>query len=161
MTKVTSVKVEQILAIPEEKLDEYREAFRLFDKDNSGTISVHEIGRIMKNMGNEMTEDELKDMIGDLDTDGSGEINFDEFVTLMRRTEVHEELSEEEAVIRAFKTFDKDNNGWLSCEEFKHILMNLGNKFTEEETLEIFNEADLDHDGRIDYVEFVDFWKNK
>ncbi|MEG7727201.1 hypothetical protein U2063_15550, partial [Listeria monocytogenes] len=41
--------------------------------------------------------------------------------------------TEEEDVIRAFKVFDKDNNGYLTCAEFKHILTTLGDKFTEDE----------------------------
>jgi Ca2+-binding EF-hand superfamily protein len=155
------VKEERKLDIPADKLEEYREAFRLFDKDNSGLISIEEIRKVMKNMGNEMSTEEIKAMMSGLDEDGSGEITFEEFVTFMQRTEVQEETSEEDEVIRAFQTFDKDGNGWLSCAEFKHILTNLGNRFSDEEVQEIFNEADLNHDGKIEYREFVDFWRNK
>jgi Ca2+-binding EF-hand superfamily protein len=158
---ITSVKFEKVLAIPEEKRQEYKEAFDMFDHDGSGIISVDEIYRVMKNMGNEMSMDEIKFMISDLDHDGSGTIDFEEFITFMQRTQVSEEISEEEEVIRAFQSFDKDGNGWLSCDEFRHILCNLGDKFSEEEVLEIFKEADLNNDGKIEYREFVDFWKNK
>lgn len=162
MTKqVTSYKYEKTLAIPEEKRQEYKEAFDMFDKDGSGHISVDEIYRVMKNMGMDMTKDEIKSMIADLDEDGSGEIDFEEFITFMQRTQVNEEISEEEEVIRAFQTFDKDGNGYLTCDEFKYILTNLGDKFAEDEVMEIFKEADLNHDGKIEYREFVDFWKNK
>jgi calmodulin len=162
MTKeVQTFKMEKVLAIPEEKRQEYKEAFDMFDKDGSGMISVEEIYRVMKNMGNEMTRDEIKEMISDLDEDGSGEIDFEEFITFMQRTVTSEEISEEEAVIRAFQTFDRDGNGWLSCDEFKYILTSLGDKFSEDEVMEIFKEADLNHDGKIEYREFVDFWKNK
>ena len=159
--KTITERVERVLAIPEEKLHEYREAFDMFDTNKTGRITAEEIFNTMRNMGNELPLVEIKGMIADLDQDGSGEIEFQEFITFMQRTQVHEEIDEEEEVIRAFMTFDKDGNGWLSCAEFKHILCNLGDKFTEQECQEIFDEADLNHDGRLEYREFVAFWKTK
>ena len=158
---ITTVKYEKVLAIPPEKRSEYKEAFDMFNTSGNGKISPEEIYRVMKNMGNELALDEIKNMIVDLDEDESGFIDFEEFITFMQRTQVNEDITEEEEVIRAFQTFDKDGNGWLSCQEFKHILCTLGDKFSPEEVDEIFKEADLNHDGKLDYKEFVDFWKNK
>lgn len=159
--KVVTTKYEKVLAIPEEKRQEYKEAFDMFDSNKTGHITAEEIYNVMRNMGNELPLEEIKGMIADLDNDGSGEIDFEEFITFMQMTQSSEELTDEEEVIRAFMTFDKDGNGWLSMDEFKHILCNLGDKFTEQECLEIFKEADLDHDGKLQYREFVDFWKSK
>jgi Ca2+-binding EF-hand superfamily protein len=162
MTKVnTTNKYEKVLAIPEEKRQEYKEAFDMFDSNKTGKITAEEIYNVMRNMGNELPLEEIKGMIADLDSDGSGEIDFEEFIHFMQMTQVSEELTDEEEVIRAFQTFDKDGNGWLSCDEFKHILCNLGDKFTEQECMEIFKEADLNNDGRLEYREFVNFWKTK
>lgn len=155
----TQITIEKKLAIPEEKLLEYREAFDRFDRDKSGTVSVEEIQKTLKSYGQDLTVGEVRNMISDLDVDGSGTLDFDEFTTFIQRTT--EEISEEDEVIRAFRTFDRDNNGWLSCAEFKHILTNLGDRFTDEEVNEIFKEADLNHDGRLDYEEFVAFWREK
>ena len=55
----------------------------------------------------------------------------------------------------------KNHNGVLSLSEFKHILMDLGQKFTEEEVNEIFDESDLNKDGNLDYREFVEFWQEQ
>ena len=159
--KVVTTKYEKVLAIPEEKRQEYKEAFDMFDSNKTGHITAEEIYNVMRNMGNELPLEEIKGMIADLDNDGSGEIDFEEFITFMQMTQSTEDLTDEEEVIRAFMTFDKDGNGWLSMDEFKHILCNLGDKFTEQECLEIFKEADLDHDGKLQYREFVDFWKSK
>ena len=49
----------------------------------------------------------------------------------------------------------------MSISEFKHILMDLGQKFTEEEVNEIFDESDLNKDGNLDYREFVEFWQEQ
>ena len=159
--KVVTTKYEKVLAIPEEKRQEYKEAFDMFDSNKTGHITAEDIYNVMRNMGNELPLEEIKGMIADLDHDGSGEIDFEEFITFMQMTQSTEELTDEEEVIRAFMTFDKDGNGWLSMDEFKHILCNLGDKFTEQECREIFTEADLDHDGKLEYREFVNFWKSK
>ena len=147
------------LDVPEEKLSEYREAFDMFDKDHSGSISVDEISKIMKNFGNPMTKDEIKEMIKDIDTSGDGELDFEEFVTLMQKQEVVVEDDDDE-VIRAFKSFDKDQSGKISNMEFRYILTQLGEKFTDSEVDTLFKECDLDNDGVLNYEEFVAFWRS-
>lgn len=49
---------------------ELREAFSLFDKDGSGTISNEELEVVMKSLGQNPTEDELQEMIRQVDVDG-------------------------------------------------------------------------------------------
>lgn len=153
-------RVEQKVSIPKEKLEEYKESFKLFDKNDDGKISPEEIYEVLKTYGQESTIEEVRRMVADLDADESGELDFNEFIAFMQRMQ-SEELTEEEEVIRAFQTFDKDRNGYLSCAEFKHILVNLGDRFTEAEVEEIFREADLNGDGKLEYREFVEFWKDK
>jgi len=144
-----------------EKRAIYKQAFDMFDKEGNGTISADELYDAFKNMGNEFTMEQLNDMIKELDQNGSGEIDFEEFIGLVKKVNDSEEVDEEEAVIRAFRTFDKDSNGYLDCREFRYILTRLGDRFTDEEANEIFKEADLNHDGKIQYEEFVNMWKKK
>ena len=144
-----------------EKIAIYKQAFDMFDKEGNGSISADELYEAFKNMGNDFTIEQVNDMIKELDQNGSGAIDFNEFIGLVKKVNDTEEVDEEEAVIRAFRTFDKDRNGYLDCREFKYILTRLGDRFTEEEANEIFKEADLNHDGRIEYEEFVNMWKNK
>ena len=151
----------QELDIPEEELEEYKEAFALFDKDGSGDITLKEFLKVLKNLGQNLSKDEADKLLKELDTDGSGSIGFDEFVSYMKKTRIEEEVEDEDIVIKAFMTFDKDQSGSISNQEFRHILCNLGDKFTQEECDEIFKEADLDNDGVLNYREFVDFWRGK
>ena len=152
----------QTLDIPEEELEEYRDAFKLFDKDGSGSISPNEFLKVLKNLGQNISKQEANDLIMELDSDGSGEIGFDEFISYMKKIKVDEdEPEEEDPVIKAFKTFDLDKNGSLSKEEFRHILCQLGSdKFSVDECDEIFKEADINKDAKLDYHEFVAFWRN-
>jgi len=61
----------------------------------------------------------------------------------------------EEEIKEAFKVFDKDNNGFISAAELRHVMTSLGEKLTDEEVDEMIREADVDGDGRINYEEFV------
>jgi len=69
--------------LTEERLMEYREAFKLFDKDGNGTIDIDELGSVMKNLGQSPTNEELRAIIEEADIDGDGSIDFDEFVEMM------------------------------------------------------------------------------
>lgn len=66
-----------------DKEAELTEAFRAFDADRSGYISAHELRTVMTNMGAKMTEEEINGMISEIDIDGDGKINFEEFVRLV------------------------------------------------------------------------------
>jgi len=62
---------------------EMLEAFRVFDTDGNGSITADELRQIFLNLGEKLTEEEIADMIEEADTDGDGEINYQEFVTMM------------------------------------------------------------------------------
>ena len=51
--------------------------------------------------------------------------------------------------------FHQDGDGSISKEEMKQVMMNLGEKLTDEELDEMIREADIDGDGQVDYNEFV------
>lgn len=56
--------------------DEVREAFGMFDEDDNGLISPAELHHVMVKLGEELTEEEVDDMIKEADTDGDGQINY-------------------------------------------------------------------------------------
>ena len=62
---------------------ELRDAFAVFDTDNSGTISRSELKKLMKNLGQTLSDAELDAMMDEVDTDGNGEIDFAEFKSMM------------------------------------------------------------------------------
>ena len=139
--------------IPESRLKEYRDAFELFDKDKDGTITAKELANVMKSLNQDPTEQDLNEMIAEVDTDGNGHIDFEEFVSLMNRRS--KETDAEEEVINAFKVLDKDGQGIISSTELRHLMTTLGDKLTEEEVDEMIKEADFDGNGSINYEEFV------
>jgi len=139
--------------LTEEQIAEFKEAFSLFDKDGDGNITSKELGTVMRSLGQNPTEAELRDMINEVDADGNGTIDFPEFLTMMAR-KMKDSESEDE-IKEAFKVFDKDGNGFISAAELRHVMTNLGEKLTDEEVDEMIREADVDGDGQVNYEEFV------
>ncbi|KAJ3391377.1 Centrin-1 [Entophlyctis sp. JEL0112] len=66
--------------------EEIRKAFRLFDDDETGRITFKNLKRVAKELGENLTDEELQEMIDEADRDGDGEINEDEFFRIMRKT---------------------------------------------------------------------------
>jgi len=63
---------------------ELRDAFAVFDADGSGSISRTELKKLMKNLGQTLSDAELDAMMDEVDTDGNGEIDFNEFKSMMQ-----------------------------------------------------------------------------
>lgn len=85
---------------------------------------------ITKPAGQNPTQAELKDLIKEVD-DGSGLVDFQQFLGLMQRKFKHSDNEEE--IREAFKVFDKNNNGFISVPELRHVLTTIGEKLTKEE----------------------------
>merc|ERR1712244_99270 len=104
----------------------------------------------MVSLSIEHTDEDLQDMINVIDTDGDGTIDFHEFLTMMVS-----ERSEVEEIREAFKVFDINKNGFISAEELRQVMTNLGEEVTDEEVNEMIRDADIDKDGLVSYEEFV------
>jgi calmodulin len=120
----------------------------------------------MRSLGQNPSESELQDMINEVDADNNGTIDFPgtlqrhlwtlcipanhvpEFLTMMARK--MKDTDSEEEIREAFKVFDRDNNGFISAAELRHVMTSIGEKLTDDEVDEMIREADQDGDGRID-----------
>ncbi|MED6145816.1 translation elongation factor EF1B gamma [Stylosanthes scabra] len=140
--------------LSEEQIVDLKEAFGLFDKDGDGCITVEELATVIRSLDQNPSEEELQDMITEVDADGNGTIEFDEFLNLMAK-KIKDTDDAEEELKEAFKVFDKDQNGFISASELRHVMINLGEKLTDEEVEQMIKEADLDGDGQVNYDEFV------
>ncbi|XP_026136080.1 caltractin [Carassius auratus] len=69
--------------------EEILKAFRLFDDDCTGKISFKNLKRVAKELGENLTDEELQEMIDEADRDGDGEINEQEFLRIMKKTSLY------------------------------------------------------------------------
>ncbi|EDV25270.1 Centrin-3 [Trichoplax sp. H2] len=63
--------------------EEVFKAFKLFDDDGTGKISLRNLRRVARELGENMADEELRAMIDEFDKDGDGEINEEEFSAIM------------------------------------------------------------------------------
>ena len=139
--------------LTDETINQFHYLFDLFDKDSSGTITTKELGTVMRNLGQNPSEEELKQLIREVDLNGDGTIDFKEFLCLMVKkmddSDIDQELQD------AFKFFDGDKDGYLTSLELRNAMNNLGDEYTPEEAEEMIKEGDLDNDGKISFDEFM------
>ncbi|XP_008977827.1 centrin-1 [Callithrix jacchus] len=69
--------------------EEILKAFRLFDDDETGKISFKNLKRVANELGENLTDEELQEMIDEADRDGDGEVNEEEFLRIMRKTNLY------------------------------------------------------------------------
>merc|ERR1711937_458587 len=109
---------------PEQKA-EFKAAFDIFIEDSTdGTISTKELGKVLRMLGQNPSEQELQEMVDEVDEDGSGTIDFDEFTQMMTKqlaAEALESIPErpEKELAEAFRIFDLKVDGYIDCEEIK------------------------------------------
>ncbi|XP_019758647.2 neo-calmodulin isoform X2 [Dendroctonus ponderosae] len=145
--------------LSEDQVAEFKEAFMLFDKDEDGMITMAELGVVMRSLGQRPTETELRDMVNEVDQDGNGTIEFNEFLQMMSKK--MKDADGEEELKEAFRVFDKNNDGLISSIELRHVMTSLGERLSEEEVDDMIKEADLDGDGQVNYEEFVGILTSK
>ena len=143
----------EITSLSEETKADYMDAFNMFDTNHDGTINSQKIGELMRKLGKNPTDLELKQIIENIAKPGLKQIGFDDFVDLMEQK--NKESDPEIEIINTFQIFDTDNNGLISKENLFHIIRTFGETLTDEEIQEIITEADVDGDGYINYEEFV------
>ena len=81
--------------------------FSLFDREGDGTISTNELRTMMPSLGLVVSEEELLEMIQEVDADGSGSIDFSEFLTMMAsRNKMKDMLGGNGFLSAALKTAD-------------------------------------------------------
>lgn len=145
--------------INEEEIEELREAFELFDTDGNGTIDPNELKSAMKSLGLEAKNHTVYQMISDIDKDGTGDIDFDEFLDLM--TVKLGDSDSEQDVRKVFDLFDDDKTGYITIQNLKRVAKDLDENMSDAELLEMIERADSDQDGQINFEDFYSIMTKK
>ena len=64
--------------------NEVLQVFKILDEDGSGSISEVELREVMTSIGEDVTDEEIREMIHEADTDGSGQVNFKQFASIVQ-----------------------------------------------------------------------------
>ena len=139
--------------LDEEKLKECKIVFDLFDKDKDGLIPTKELGNLMRILGAAPSNLELETIIQNLESNNHKLISFEKFIVIFQKK--LESQDSEEDIINEFRKLDKDNNGTISENDLRNLMSNYDNPLSDEEIEEIIQEANVDSNGNIDYINFT------
>lgn len=138
------------------------------DKNGNGRISVDEYVQIFAEHGIQLSPEEVEKVSNVANDDG--EVTKDEFLNYAKHSDFFKSqmdknasdsmAAKQEAVAkaeRAFKLFDKDNDGYITKEEFAKI----SKKLSKDQVEAVFNKFDKDGDGVLSFEEFRSMLQNK
>ena len=72
--------------------DEIRDAFRVFDRDGNGFISVIDLTDVLLKIGEKLSQEEVEELMSEADIDGDGNVNYEEFVAMLFREVIKPKL---------------------------------------------------------------------
>ena len=137
----------------DDKLKECKIVFDMFDKDKDGLISINKLGDIMRILGAAPSKIELDNLIYNLESNNNNLISFDNFIILLKNK--LENQDSEEDIINEFRKLDKNGNGKITESDLRNLMSKYENPLSNEEIEEIIQEANVDSNGEIDYVNFT------
>ncbi|XP_036338060.1 calcium-binding protein E63-1 isoform X2 [Rhagoletis pomonella] len=151
-----------------------RTAFDLLDRNRDGRVTANELQFMLKNLGINVRDEIIHDLIREASHSGNGLINEAEFLQWVGRIQAirdeqqqqqqqHEENASKpeenddvtEDLIAAFRVFDRDGNGFITRDELQTAMEMIGEPLSEAQLTQLLAIADLDQDGRINYEEFT------
>jgi len=141
----------------EESVGVLQRAFKIFSNGDD-FIEAKDMGKVLKRMGQNISEKELQDFIAGADHDKSGHIGFPEFVKFMapklKPDHDNDELRE------AFDAIDADGSGCINSDELLLMLWGIGQRVNEEELVNAIKKADKDKSGSVNFTEFLGLFKD-
>eukprot|EP00483_Globobulimina_turgida_P001430 UN01432 len=132
---------------------QFKEAFALFDTNKDGTLEPDEIKFVMSALGQECTEDEIKDIIDVADELGTGRIDFPSFLKQFQHVENENPV---EMLEEAFVLVGGGND--ITESSVKAFLASVGQNIIDIEAEEIIKVLDKDGDGCVGLKDFEDIW---
>ncbi|XP_032291479.1 calcium-binding protein E63-1 isoform X2 [Drosophila virilis] len=155
------------------EINDLRTAFDLLDRNRDGRVTANELQFMLKNLGINVRDEIIHDLIREASHSGNGLINEAEFlqwvgrIQALRDDQQHDENSSNaskpvdeaddvtEDLIAAFRVFDRDGNGFITRDELQTAMEMIGEPLNEAQLEQLLAIADLDQDGRINYEEFT------
>jgi len=139
--------------LPPNMVQELGEAFFLFDYDKDNKITSKEVGAVVRSVGLNPTEADLKEMVREVDGKG-GKIDVNGLSQILVKRLKNQTTSPDE-LRDAFQVFDKHGNGMVSVHDMKISLTTLGERLTTEELDELIREVDKDAEGQVSHEDII------
>ncbi|XP_078478273.1 myosin light polypeptide 6-like isoform X2 [Lampetra fluviatilis] len=139
-----------------DQLEEYKEAWTLFDRRGDNKITLSQAGDVMRALGQNPTNAEVAKLLGNPKPDdlANNTLDFEQFLPILQTLASAKDKGTFEDFVEGLRVFDKEGNGLLLGAELRHVLATLGEKMVEEE-VETLLAGHENADGYINYEAFV------
>ena len=135
-----------------DQISELRKVFALMDRGDRGKISMAEMKQLLNCQGYYPNKTELGEIIGEIDFDCDGEINFEDFVMYCSKQRSRCPAVVKDREIKfAFDFLDHNGDGYVSAADVRHVMYVIGQDVADEQVNRMLAEVDEDGSGRISY----------
>lgn len=142
-------------------------AFVSADLNKNGTLSRPELGTLLRRVVCFLKQSDVSELMVAADENADKKIQYKEFTDWMKRSAppnvkaaLRSSLDRNEDIVKAtFRLWDQNGDGLIAKHELSKVLRKLcvKSKFSQEQLIALINVMDTDHNGKVDYDEFVDF----
>ncbi|GFT47868.1 calcium-binding protein E63-1 [Trichonephila clavipes] len=143
--------------LSESQISELKTAFSMLDKNQDGRVNLSEMKHMLTSLGIRIEDCVVEALIKQASERDDGLVSEEEFLSWMASQEEiggqEDDLMED--LLAAFRVFDKDGNGYITKDELKMAMDLIDESVTEAQLDDMLKATDIDHDGRINYEEFV------
>jgi len=142
--------------LSDQRIDYLKSMFLQMDDNHDGTLSIAELKKGLRAAGIKIPKD-LAKTLEEVDTDGSGVLDYTEFLAATLDKKL---FSQENLVWAAFRKFDVDGSGSISKAELLQVLGDdvlkdeLAITGDSDQIAKLFSEIDTNGDGVVDFDEF-------
>lgn len=137
--------------LSQEEVEGLMEMFKSMDKDGNGTVTVQELQEGLKEKGYSMAHEKVEELVNSIDVNGDNELDYTEFIAATMQLN---RVNVEDNLMKLFRTFDKDDSGYIDKDELVDAINEIGMS-QELDVNELLSSVDQNDDGQIDFEEYV------
>ena len=136
--------------LSKEKENKLKDIFYLVDQDKDNKIDTNEVGVTLRALGIYLSQEDISQITNEIDPSGCGKVTYEQFKDLyITKLSTNKKVND---LVKAFKSFDKENKGVINLNELKHGLTVLGEPLSDYEIELLMEEANCDENGNVDYI---------
>ncbi|KAB5523261.1 hypothetical protein PHYPO_G00150460 [Pangasianodon hypophthalmus] len=138
-----------------DQIEDFKEAFGLFDRVGDSKIAYNQIADIMRALGQNPTNKDVKKILGDPSPEdmANKRIDFDAFLPMLKAVDTIQKGTYDDYV-EGLRVFDKEGNGTVMGAELRIVLSTLGERMSEPE-VDALMQGQEDENGSVNYESFV------
>ena len=135
-----------------QQIQEFRQSFDIIDRDGDGYINADDLLQLFQALGANLSRTDVEGLIKENDVDGTERIDFPGFLAIMTRETKQADIDDE--LREAFRTMDKDQDGFITASELSNLLQSIGIPLSGDVVRRMIAEADKNRDQKLDFAEF-------